>query len=295
MLETGEEAVARVDAVNIYAHALAEHLPHDARIALAHEARINIDAVHLLSDRPVHERRAHGGIHAAGNRHERVPRAHPFANLRHHVLDEVLGRPGTRAAADILKIGEDRQPVGVVALHAELHPVELLLLVGEGRRQPVAVRDDLKALGQLQIRQPRDIAVAVGKPLKQRRGLRKMRLQRLLFQRDMAHAAPQLRRHAPRREAHGQHRHAHFVNGGIAQRRVVLNAALGPARQYDAPRIERAYLVHRRVRGHNFAVDLSAAHTPRQRLRVRAAIAQYEDAVPFHADPSAACAPGARR
>ena len=43
------------------------------------------------------------------------------------------------------------------------------------------------------------------------------------------------------------------------------------------------------------AFDLSAAHTPRQRLRVRAAIAQYEDAVPFHADPSAACAPGARR
>ena len=143
------------------------------------------------------------------------------------------------------------------------------------------------------MRQPRDIAVAVGKPLEQRRGLRKMRLQRLLFQCDMAHAASQLRRHAPRRKAHGQHRHAQFVNGGIAQRRVVLNAALRPARQYDAPRIKRADLGDIRIRGHDLAIDPPAAHAPRQRLRLRAAIAQYENAVSFHADPSAVRAPNA--
>ena len=81
-----EEPVPRVDVDQLDAQVAPERLDHLIALALAHQPGVDVDARELVADRPVHQRRGHGGVDAAGQ-----PADHPaVAHLRADQLDLLL-------------------------------------------------------------------------------------------------------------------------------------------------------------------------------------------------------------
>ena len=63
--ERGEEAVLRINRVEIGLEPVLERVPHDLGLARPHEAVVDVDARHLRADRLEEQRRADARIDAA--------------------------------------------------------------------------------------------------------------------------------------------------------------------------------------------------------------------------------------
>ena len=79
--EAGEEAGAGVDVDQLDAHRAAERLGHLLALALAHQPGVDVHARQLVADGPVHERRGHRRVDAAGQPADR-PAVADLARIR---------------------------------------------------------------------------------------------------------------------------------------------------------------------------------------------------------------------
>ena len=89
-----QEALARVDHHQPHPEVLGEGLAQQLRLALAHEAVVDVDAGQLIADGPMHEGRRHRAVDAAGEGADDVPAARPGRESR-----RPSSRPGWPASS----------------------------------------------------------------------------------------------------------------------------------------------------------------------------------------------------
>ena len=97
-------------------------------IALVQAQQTGVDehADQLVADGLVQQRRHHRGIHAAGQAQQHLVPAHLRAHARDAVVDDVAGRPGVGAAADVAHeaLEDAHALLGVGHFGVELQAVE---------------------------------------------------------------------------------------------------------------------------------------------------------------------------
>ena len=94
-----EEPLPGVDHHQLHAQVLGEGRAQQLRLALAHQPVVDVDAGQLVADRPMHERRGHRRVHAAGQRADDRPSPIRCAarDVGHCRPDEGRRRPCRRA------------------------------------------------------------------------------------------------------------------------------------------------------------------------------------------------------
>ncbi len=161
-----EEALLRVDEVQLHAHVLRERLLHLLRLAGAHDAVVDEHADQPVADRCVRDRCRHRGVDAAGEGADRPA----VADLRLHAcdrgLEDLLGRPAAATATDVeQEVAQDLGALGRVHdLGVELDAEAVVAVRDHGMRRVRRVAHGLEAGRRL-----RD-AVAVAHPDGERRG-----------------------------------------------------------------------------------------------------------------------------
>ena len=99
-----EELLLRVDHLQVDAGGGHEVALDLLGLALAHQPVVDVDAGEPVADRPLHQRRGHRGVDAAGQAADRLP---PVADLVADrldlLLDDVDHRPGGPAAGDLVQ------------------------------------------------------------------------------------------------------------------------------------------------------------------------------------------------
>ncbi|GGQ30916.1 hypothetical protein GCM10010215_63780 [Streptomyces virginiae] len=145
-----QEALLRVDDLQLHAGGGDEVLLDLLGLTLAHQAVVDVDAGQLGADGLLHEGRGDRGVHAAGQAADGALVADLRLDGRDLLLDDVAGRPGGgEAGAAVEEVLQDLLAVrGVHHLGVVLHAVQLLLVVLEGRHgYDVRRRGDGEALG----------------------------------------------------------------------------------------------------------------------------------------------------
>ena len=109
-----DEPVARVDHHQLHADPL-ERDPQQLRLALAHEAVVDVDAGQLVADGPMHEVAATALSTPPDSAQITWPGPRPLANLGHGGLDQVLRQSqfGRTPAMPTTKLRSTSRPTGV--------------------------------------------------------------------------------------------------------------------------------------------------------------------------------------
>ena len=121
-----EEPLGRVDDLELDAgrgHEVALDL---LRLALAHQAVVDVDAGQPVADGPLHHRGGHRGVDAAGEPADRAPAADLGPDALDLLVDDVDHGPGRAAAGAVVEevLEHLEAALGVQHLGVELHTVE---------------------------------------------------------------------------------------------------------------------------------------------------------------------------
>ena len=101
------------------------HRPLDLlALVQSQQSRIDKDARELIADCPVHERRGHGGVHAARETADDLSLSHQSADFRDFAFDEGTWGPARRGAADFeQEVRDELATAGRMRdLAVKLHP-----------------------------------------------------------------------------------------------------------------------------------------------------------------------------
>ena len=261
---------------------LLEHLFDHGSFALAHQARVYVQANELPADGAVHQCGAYRGIHAAGNGQQRAPVAHGFADVLEFAVNEGLHGPGRFAAANIDgEIVDHGQAIRVVLLREELQAVQPALFAGEGGGQPAAAGDGGKALWQIQRVHAIKVAVGIAQALEQG-GRGKGNLRGALFHHRAQQARAHIAREQKRRAANGQDGYAELIDRLRAAARSIVGNVARVANHHDAAGILFPHHINGNRVGHDFAIHALAAHLAGNGLALGTAEIQDQDHIVAH-------------
>ena len=286
-LELCKKAVGGVHAAEVECLIL-EYGADLLRFTLTHETVIDVDACELPRHRAREQRRAHRGIHAAGETEQHLLAADLFADLADLRFEEALHRVIPGAAAD----GKEEVLQNEIALHGvghfgmELYAVEPALLVHIRRHGgKIGVTGGAEALGQRRD----EIGVAhkhvrrhgaAGKERErgvQRDGEYAVLALRACLDRSAAEMADEL--HAV---ADAEHGNAQLQHGFIAGRGIVAVYAVRSAGEDDALRRHRADLLHGHFARTDLGIDAMLTHAARDQLLVLSAEIQDQYGLSGH-------------
>ena len=286
-LELCKKAVGSVHAAEVERLVL-EYGADLLRFALAHETVIDINARELAGHRAREQRRAHRGIHAAGETEQYLFTADLLADLADLRFKEALHRVIPGAAADIKEeVFENEIALhGVGHFRMELHAVEPALFVHIRRYGcEIGVTGNAEALGQR-----RDEIGVAHKHVRRHGAAGKERERgvkgngeyavlalRARLDRSAAEMADEL--HAV---ADAEHRDAELQHGLVAGRGIVAVYAVRSAGEDDALRRHRADLLHGHFARTDLGIDAVLAHAARDQLLVLPAEIQNQYSLSGH-------------
>ena len=288
-----QEALAGVDHDQVHAQVGLERVAQELRLALAHEAVVDVDAGQAVAHGAVHERRGDGRVDAAGEGADdpsvraRLPGVlvDALADALHGRFDEVGRGPLGRRIGDVQhEVGQHvAAPRRVHDLGVELDAVEVARRVGEaGEGGGVGLGRGAEAG-----RQAGD-GVAVAHP----HGLLRAEARQQPIVRRDAHGGravlaarrahdvtTQLDGHQLGAVADAQHGDATAPEGRVrAGCRGVVDG-VRPAREDDALDATPLELLERRVEGQQLGVHVQLAHATGDELRELAPEVEDDDAV----------------
>ena len=244
------------------------------RFALAHETVIDIDARELAGHCAREQRRAHRGIHAAGETEQHFFLADLLANLADLRFKEALHRVIPGAAADI----KEEVLQNEIALHGvghfgvELHAVEPALFVHIRRHgREIGVAGGAEALGQR-----RDEVGVAHEHIRRLGAAGKERERRVERDGEYAVLALGARRNRSAAEmadelhsvADAEHGDAELQHGLIAGGGIFAVYAVWSAGEDDALRRHRADLLHGHFARTDLGIDAVLAHAACDQLLV---------------------------
>lgn len=286
--ERAQEALLRVDDLQLHAGGGDEVLLDLLGLALAHQAVVDVHAGQLGADGLLDEGRGDRGVHAAGEAADGALVADLLADGRDLLLDDVAGGPaGLEAGAAVEEVLQHLLAVrGVHDLGVVLDPVQLLLVVLEGGDgDDVRRRGDAEALGGGRA------GVAVGHPHRLVLGgaLEEggaglgdgQRGAAVLARAGVVDGAAEGGRHQLEAVAHAEDGNAGPEEGvGVVQARSALLVHGGRAAgEDDRLRVLGEHLGHGHRAGHDLAVDPSLADAAGDELGVLGAEVDDENRV----------------
>ncbi len=291
--QSGEEPLARVDHDEPHAQVLLERHPQQLRLALAHQAVIDVDARQPVAHGAMDERSGNGRIDPAteGADHETVgsggrawssTRCADRGNRR---LDEVGRRPRRARAGDV----EDEVPKDVPTarrvdhLGVELDAVQATIEVDEaGELRRVGLGRGLKAGRGRRIESPWLIQTGCSRSSPRNRPSSEVKVTRgrsVLAARGRNDVAAELDRHQLQPVADPEDRDAARPQPGIGLRSALVIHAGRAAREDDGLRLPAANLVERSVERQQLRVDVELANAAGDQLRVLAPEVENDDGV----------------
>ena len=130
-LEPAEESVSGVEHHQLHAQVLFERCAQQLRLALAHQAVVDVDAGELVAHGAMHQRGRHRRVDPARERTDHPSRSNAVANLGDVGLHEARRCPGLSGTGDIdNETAQDLPAVRRVDdLGVELDPVQVPLWV----------------------------------------------------------------------------------------------------------------------------------------------------------------------
>ena len=258
------------------------------RFTLAHETVIDVDACELPRHGAREQRRAHRGIHAAGETEQHLFAADLLADLADLRFKEALHRVIPGAAADGKEeVLQNKTALnGVGHLGVELHAVKPALFVRVCRHGgKIGVAGGAEALGQ------RRDEIGVAHEHVRRHGAAGKERERGV-QRDGEYAVLALRARLDRSAAEmadelhpvadAEHGNAELQHGFVAGGGIVAVYAVRPAGEDDALRRHRADLLHGHFARTDLGIDAVLTHAARDQLFILSAEIQDQYGLSGH-------------